>query len=226
MVDIVVFRDVFLSFAGSAGARYMVLRGVSFEASEGEVVLVTGPSGSGKTSLLKLVLGLLKPDAGIVRVFGEDPASPSGARLVRRRIGYQAQEPLLIPQLSVEENIRLYLSLRGASVVEGLERAKRLAEELGIAPLLRKRPPRLSGGELRRAELVLALSDSPPLLLLDEPTAMLDHDSALAVIRLLERELQGKTAIIATHDPRLRPLASRELPLMDSKPSSTLNPHP
>ncbi len=214
MDAVVVFKDVFLSYEGASGERIMVLRGVSFDAVEGDTILVEGPSGSGKTSLLKLVLGLLRPDAGTIRVFSKDPADMESAKRIRKMIGYQAQEPFLVPQLTIEENIKLYLSLRGANIYDGMKNALRLADELGIRSLLNKRPPNLSGGEARRAELILALSDSPPLLVLDEPTAMLDHQSAHRVIELLKRELRGRTALIATHDPRVKSLTSKVVRLM------------
>jgi ABC-type lipoprotein export system ATPase subunit len=108
----------------------------------------------------------------------------------------------------VEDNIRLYLSLRGSPVEEGLERARELAAEVGIEGLLNRRPGGLSGGEARRAELVLALSDNPPLVLLDEPTAMLDHESVGAVVDLIGREARERALLIATHDPRLNRVAS------------------
>lgn len=212
---IVLFEDVFLSYTSEA-RRIMILRGLTFKLHERETLLISGPSGSGKTSILRLILGLLKPDAGTIRVFGLEPSDPSNSARIRRDIGYLTQEGLLIPQLTIRENIEFYLHGRGRLSREALARVEELAEKLDIKAVLDKYPKNVSGGEARRAELLLALSDSPKLLLLDEPTAMLDPESAELVIKVLSEEKRHRAIVIATHDPRLNPISDKILNLLPS----------
>ncbi|MCE4609038.1 MAG: ATP-binding cassette domain-containing protein [Desulfurococcales archaeon] len=202
--DVVIVKDLYKSFV-IGGNKIMIIKGLSFSVSENETLIIKGPSGSGKTTILKILLGMLKPDAGIVRVFGVDPfENPYD---VRKRIGYLPQDILLIPQLSIWENIIFYLDGRKKYRNDYIRHTETLLEMLGIRYLVRQYPESLSGGEIRRAELALALSDKPPLLLLDEPTAMIDQENVQRVIEVLKYAKEWSTIILTTHDPRLDILA-------------------
>src|SRR5881227_1828284 len=171
--------------------RAEVLRGVSFRLDKGETLVVMGGSGSGKTVLLRHVAGLLRPDAGEVRVFGRNIERLSEEELlpVRRRMGYVFQGAALFDSLSVYENVA-YPLREHASLGEG-EIAERVARNLGLVGLgpevLRLLPAELSGGMKKRVGIARALSIGPELLLFDEPTAGLDPTNAKLVAELVHK---------------------------------------
>jgi len=179
------------------------LDGVSLSLSAGRVLVLLGTSGSGKTTALKTVNGLVRPDAGTVRVFGEEVA---GADLValRRRIGYVIQEGGLLPHLTVLDNVVLVPRLLGWPAEERLARGIELLRLVGLdADLVRgRRPADLSGGERHRVGLARALAARPALMLMDEPFGALDaltrrrmQDEFVALRRRL-----GVTVVLVTHD--------------------------
>ena len=205
---VVEFEDVFVRYETYTGA-VLALRGVTFSLEKSEAILIMGPSGSGKTTILKAILGLVQPMHGSVKVFGIEPKNEKSRLEVRRRIGYLTQEGRMIRELTVWENVLFYAKGRGRSIDEG--RVGALARKLNIEAVLNKRPDQLSGGELKRAELLMVLSDGPGLLLLDEPTSMLDAENSEAVIKVLSK-FKGKTPMIITsHDPKLLEIAHKTL---------------
>src|SRR5206468_1480644 len=183
VVDVVELRKSF--------DRAEVLRGVSFRLDKGETLVVMGGSGSGKTVLLRHVAGLLRPDAGEVRVFGRNIERLSEEELlpVRRRMGYVFQGAALFDSLSVYENVA-YPLREHATLGEG-EIAERVARNLGLVGLgpevLRLLPAELSGGMKKRVGIARALSIGPELLLFDEPTAGLDPTNAKLVAELVQK---------------------------------------
>lgn len=178
----------------------------------GDRVIVSGPSGSGKTTLFKLILGEFKPVAGGLTVFGLDPSLEGNLSRIRSQIGYCSKEGHLIQKLTVMENIDLYLNGRGIDLSS--DEIMHLANTLNIDNILDKLPTQLSGGELKRAELLMIPLDKPKLLLLDEPTAMLDTENVERVISLL-KEFDGLSMAIATHDRRLYSVGNRLVELVD-----------
>ena len=212
---VVEFEDVFIKYETHTGS-VMAIRGLTFNLREGESLLLMGPSGSGKTTVLKAILGLIEPVHGTIKVFGEDPYNGDPIK-IRRKIGYLSQEGWMIPELTIRENAEFYCTGRGRKFNE--ERFNELASALNVASVLNKRPPELSGGELRRAELLMILSDEPKLLLLDEPTAMLDRENAQRVLEVLKKMLGKVTMVVTSHDPLLRQLASKELLLAKLQPN-------
>ncbi|EEB74302.2 ABC transporter ATP-binding protein [Thermococcus sp. AM4] len=165
-----------------------------------------GPSGSGKTTLLKAVGTLLKPTEGRVDYDGRNPYELPKKELLalRREIGISFQQPVFVSQLTLWENVELVLNSSGRLDGKHRDLAVDLAERLGIEKLLSKKPTEVSGGELRRASIVMALAKDPSVVILDEPTAYLDEESSKRVVEIL-RELRerGKTIIVSTHDPEL-----------------------
>ena len=201
-----------------------VLRGVSFELAKGETLVVMGGSGAGKTVLLRLVAGLIRPDAGRLRLFGVHIENLSEEALLplRRRMGYVFQSAALFDSLSVYENVayplREHTSLGEAEIHE---RVVRNLSVVGLSndvlPLL---PSELSGGMRKRVGIARALSVEPEMLLFDEPTAGLDPTNAKLVADLMLHLRGGvcDTAMVVTHDIELaRTVADRVAILIEGQ---------
>jgi phospholipid/cholesterol/gamma-HCH transport system ATP-binding protein len=217
--SVVELSDVRKSFDTNA-----VLRGVSFALAKGETLVVMGGSGSGKTVLLRLVAGLIAPDAGQIRIFGRNIEHLREEELLplRRRMGYVFQGAALFDSLSVYENVayplREHTRLREPEV--GAHVARNL-ELVGLGrEVHRLLPSELSGGMKKRVGIARALSAGPELLLFDEPTAGLDPTNSKMVAELI-RELHGgvcDTAIVVTHDLELaRAVADRVAVLIEGR---------
>ena len=182
-----------------------ILRDVSFSVGEGETLVVAGPSGSGKTTLLRVVLGLVAPTSGVVRLGGE-VVSAEG-RIVRapheRRIGAVFQDLALFPHLSVEGNLAFALTAGGTASDERQRRITDALRDVGLPGFERRNVRELSGGEQQRVALARALVTDPKLIVLDEALASLDVLTRDAILALLETVLAAaaRTAIAVTHDP-------------------------
>jgi phospholipid/cholesterol/gamma-HCH transport system ATP-binding protein len=179
---------------------------VSFEIQEGETRIILGNAGSGKTTLLKTALGLLKPDAGRVVVFGEDITRLGEQELfdMRARIGVLFQEGGLFDSLTIGENVAYPLLNQRLLRVPPSEALPRVQEALQFVELehtLDKFPSELSGGMRRRVGIARAVVSQPPLVLYDSPTAGLDPITAATIISLIikERDLKNTTTVIVTH---------------------------
>jgi putative ABC transport system ATP-binding protein len=196
----------------------LALQGVSLTVDRGEVVAVTGPSGSGKSTLLNVLAGLDEPDGGEVRIDGERLSRRSEgerARLRGRTLGVLYQQANLVGHLSVEANVGLAQHLAG-STSAGSRRA--VLERCAISRRAHARPTELSGGELVRAGLAVALANDPAVLLADEPTGELDEDTAATVLALLhDRAYAGAAVVIVTHAADVAAVADRELRLRDGR---------
>lgn len=210
---------------GAAGAeRVAILDDVSLQVARGESVAIVGPSGSGKTTLLNLMGALDRPDAGNVRLDGEDLARLDDAGLARVRnqsIGFVFQAHHLLPHLNLLENVLVpTLPLADAGMrAKAPERARELLRRVGLEHRLGHRPGQLSGGERQRAAVVRALINRPKLLLADEPTGALDPRSARDLghlLRELNRE-QGVTLVVVTHSMELAREMGRVLQIVDGK---------
>src|SRR4051794_23981648 len=197
----------------------LALKGVSLTVDAGELVAVTGPSGSGKSTLLACLAGLDEPDGGSVHVAGERLTRRSEAvraGLRARQIGVLFQQRNLVAHLSVADNVALAQRLRGGSAA-ATWRAEVL-EACGITSRAAARPHQLSGGELARAGLAVALANDPPVILADEPTGELDEATAARVLDLLRSRTARETAVlVATHDPQIAADADREIRLRDGR---------
>ena len=197
----------------------LALRGVSLTLQRGEMVAVTGPSGSGKSTLLNVLAGLDEPDGGQVRVDGERLSrrpEEVRARLRAERIGLVYQATNLVGHLSVSDNVALAQQLSAKATNRSWR--QEVLERVGIAGRAQARPRQLSGGELARAGLAVALANDPPVVLADEPTGELDDATAAGILDLLaERAGAGSAVIVVTHDPSVAARADREIALRDGE---------
>ena len=208
---------------GTGAARSVALNSVSLRVEAGEFVAIAGPSGSGKTTLLNLVAGLDTPTGGRIEVDGRDLARLTGDELAdfrMGRVGFVFQQFSLIPVLTAVENVELPL-LFNARVPGQSRHASALAalERVGLSAKTGRKPAELSGGEQQRVAVARALAGNPEVVLADEPTANLDHETGAAVVALLKelnRE-RGTTFLYSTHDPELVGLASRVVTLRDGR---------
>ena len=197
----------------------LALQGVSISVEKGDVVAVTGPSGSGKSTLLSCLAGLDEPDGGSVRISGERISRRSEeerARIRARGIGILYQQFNLVGHLSVESNVALAQQLGGGETDSGWRRE--VIEACGITARAHARPGQLSGGELARAGLAVALANNPAVLLADEPTGELDESTAERILTLLrERAAQGTAVLMVTHEQAVAESADREIKLRDGR---------
>ena len=200
------------------------LKDVSLWVAPGEVVGLIGPSGSGKTTLLKCLGAVIEPTRGRMSLGGQviydNGWKIPDLRVLRRdRIGFIFQAPYLIPFLDVLDNVALLPMLAGRPNPEARGRALELLKALDVAHRSHALPSELSGGEQQRVSIARALANRPPVILADEPTAPLDSERGLAVIRLLHQmATQYQTAIIVvTHDENIIPTFKRIYRIRDGR---------
>jgi putative ABC transport system ATP-binding protein len=197
----------------------LALQGVSLDLAPGELVAVTGPSGSGKSTLLACLAGLDEPDGGTVELAGERLSrrpEEERARLRGRQIGVLYQEANLVGHLSVDANVALAQRIGGADT--GADWRREVIESCGIARRAHALPRQLSGGELARAGLAVALAADPDVVLADEPTGELDVDTASRVVDLLRARVDAGTAVLlVTHSPDVAARADRRLSMRDGR---------
>jgi ABC-type lipoprotein export system ATPase subunit len=224
-VNAIELKDVFRVHATAEGDA-AALQGLSLRVADGEVLTVLGPSGSGKSTLLRILAGLERPSAGVVRVYGEDVGKLPVRRLAQYRsslLGYADQHyaRALAPELTARELVALQLGLRGTAGPDRLRRADELLERVGLAAKRDRRPAQLSGGEQQRVALCAAIAHRPRLFLADEPTGELDAATAeqvYAMLAELVRE-QGCTTVIVSHDPSSTRIADRIVRIRDGRVS-------
>ena len=205
-------------FFHNGDAETLALRGVSLRLEPGEMVALLGASGSGKSTLLNCLAGLDEPDGGHVDLLGERLTRRPEAERARRRgasIGILMQAHNLIPTLSLIDNMALAMGLAGKT---DPARAERLFKQLGLAGHVTARPAQLSGGEVARAGLAIALAASPRVLLADEPTGEVDAATETRVLEVLNAQRAAGTAIvIATHSEALASHADRVVRMHDGR---------
>jgi putative ABC transport system ATP-binding protein len=207
-----------------AGAMAVhAIRGIDFTIEAGAFVAFVGPSGSGKTTLLNMVGGLDHPSAGRLTVLGTDVASLDrrGAAAFRgEHLGFIFQDFNLIPVLSAYENIEYpLLMVQDWPAAKRREQVLKLLAAVGMADQADKRPDQLSGGQKQRVAVARALVANAKLVLADEPTANLDHDTAYHVLELMKkmRDDLGTTFIFSTHDPKIMGEAEMIFTLEDGR---------
>jgi putative ABC transport system ATP-binding protein len=209
---------------GAGDTAVDALKNVNMTVAPGEVVGLIGPSGSGKSTLLKCLGAIIEPSAGRMTlgqdvIYDEGWKTPDLRALRRDRIGFVFQAPYLIPFLDVTDNVALLPMLAGVPNAESRQRARDLLAALDVGHRAKAEPSQLSGGEQQRVAIARALVNHPPVILADEPTAPLDSERALAVIRILNQMAQQyQTAIIVvTHDEKIIPTFKRIYHIRDGQ---------
>jgi putative ABC transport system ATP-binding protein len=198
------------------------LRGVDLTVGKGEFIAVLGASGSGKTTLLNLAGAIDEPTEGEVRVHGQaisGMADNAKAELRNRTIGYIFQNFNLVSVLTALENVMLSLQIRGGRTADIRKEAAQRLDDVGLADFMQHRPDKLSGGQRQRVAIARALVTNPLLVLADEPTANLDHETAQSIIDLMKElnEKEGVTFLFSTHDQRLINEVKRVVRIDDGK---------
>jgi len=203
---------------GKGASAVTPLDGATLAIERGEFFVLLGPSGSGKTTLLNLVAGIDAPDRGRVVVGGQDLAELRESQRADWRaehVGYVFQNPNLVPVLDAYENVELPLWLFRMSAAERHGRVELALRAVGLLDRAHHRPKQLSGGQEQRVAIARALVADPQVIVADEPTGNLDHESAQGVLSLLGRMQRehGKTVLMVTHDPRAAAHGTRRMRL-------------
>ncbi len=207
-------RGIKKSF-GTGDSRVNVLKGLDLDIEKGEFCVLLGPSGSGKSTLLNIIGGIDGADEGSITIEGERLEDMTEKKLSlyrRRHLGYIFQMYILIPNLTVRENIEVgaYLSEQPLDVDE-------LLHTLGLYEHQRKLPNQLSGGQQQRTAIGRAIVKNPDILLCDEPTGALDYHTSKEILKLIETVNQryGNTIIMVTHNDAIKDMADRVVKLRD-----------
>jgi putative ABC transport system ATP-binding protein len=214
-------RGVVKNF-GAGATKVAALRGVDLEVRRGELMMLVGPSGCGKTTLISVIAGILDRDEGSVEVLGDDVARLSRARLTRWRgehVGFVFQAFNLIPTLTAAQNVSIPLLILGRPRREALERAGEMLERMGLGDRRSALPNQLSGGQQQRVAIARSLVHEPQLVVCDEPTSSLDHETGQSIMKLLrERAVTGERAlVVVTHDARIFQYADRIARMEDGR---------
>lgn len=193
---------------GDGNARLTVLKDISLDTREGEIMMLVGPSGCGKTTLISIMAGTLGADQGSVEVFGSRLDKMSASAVTRFRaqnIGFIFQQFHLIPTLNIVQNASVPLLIQGKSTRFAEQKARESLALVGLGDRFHHRPNQLSGGQQQRVAIARALVHDPKLIICDEPTAALDAHNGQLVMELFENVARtaGRSVVIVTHDNRI-----------------------
>ena len=217
-------EDLFKIYRAS-GIDVVALRGLDLTINSGEMIGVVGASGSGKSTFLNMLAGFDKPSAGLIKVFGfnlNEMKQTEIQKYRRSQIGFVWQESMwnLFPYLSVIENVMLPMNLMDDNNLKKKKKAEQLLDLVGIrTDQFNNNSKQLSGGELQRIAIAIALANDPALLLADEPTGQLDSLSASNVFDCLKtvNKQKGTTVVIVTHDPGISVFVDRSILIRDGR---------
>ena len=205
-------EDVIKIYPQKSKVKKATLRGIHLSVKKGEFISILGPSGCGKTTLLMIIAGLLEPSAGAIRIgdhLVNEFTPKERLTYYRNNIGLMFQNPRdnVIWDLSTFDNVMLPMILRSNHKNSKImkEQIITLLQQLGLDKFISKKPPQLSGGELQRIGIAIAITNNPDLLILDEPTSQLDTPNALNLVNYLRKlcSEQKKTILMVTHDLRM-----------------------
>ena len=199
---------------GKPPNQVAALRGLDLDVRRGELLMLVGPSGCGKTSLISIIAAILDQDAGSCEVLGQDLnalGSLERARFRSLSLGFVFQVFNLLPALTALENVSVPLLIQGLGRRQAEARAAEFLDSVGLAERRRMRPAQLSGGQQQRVAIARALAGDPQLIICDEPTSSLDHDTGHSVMDILKRHATSpdRAVIVVTHDPRIFSFADR-----------------
>jgi putative ABC transport system ATP-binding protein len=207
---------------GAGDATVMALRGVDLDVRRGELLMLVGPSGCGKTTLISIIAAILSPDFGTCEVLGHDLRHMEPAERVRFRgssIGFVFQVFNLLPALTAMENVAVPLLINGIPRRQAEARATELLDLLGLAKRQASLPEKLSGGQQQRVAIARALACDPKLIVCDEPTSSLDHETGHNTMEILRNKTRSpdRAVIVVTHDTRILEFADRVAHMDDGK---------
>jgi putative ABC transport system ATP-binding protein len=207
---------------GEGEARTDAVKDLSLEAYLGEMLYVVGPSGSGKTTMLSMISGILRPNAGTVKIEGKEIWSLSNDELADFRlhkIGFVFQDYHLFPRLTTAENVAIPLILQNRDWDEAIKEAALNLEIVGLKSRTELPPVKLSGGEQQRVAIARAIVSRPDILILDEPTASLDGDTGRSIVGFVRTHIltEQRCIVIVTHDSRIYEFADRILKMEDGR---------
>jgi putative ABC transport system ATP-binding protein len=205
---------------GEGETQKTAVNGVNLVAHFGEMLFIVGPSGSGKTTMLSMLSGILRPNAGQVLVKGADIWTLSNDQLADFRlytIGFVFQDYHLFPRLTTAENVAIPLILKQHNWDESIAEARQYLAIVGLADRGETLPVKLSGGEQQRVAIARAIISQPEILILDEPTASLDGDTGRMIIAFVKEKIlnEKRCIMIVTHDARINEYADRILHMED-----------
>jgi putative ABC transport system ATP-binding protein len=193
---------------GAGDRKVMALRGVDWDIYAGQMSMIVGPSGCGKTTLLSVIAGILDGDEGRVEIFGREITRMSDRQKTAYRakhIGFVFQQYNLLPALTAAENAAIPLVIAGWSRERAVRRASEVLDAIGMGQKTDNLPTQLSGGQMQRVAIARALVHEPSLLVCDEPTAALDHETGITVMELLRETAvrPDRAVVVVTHDNRV-----------------------
>jgi phospholipid/cholesterol/gamma-HCH transport system ATP-binding protein len=195
---VVVFEDVSIGFEGKS-----VLKNISFEVDRGQTMIILGPAGCGKSVLMKLTNGLLSPDSGVIKVFGQEITAMSERQMfqLREHIGMVFQESALFDSLSVEDNVAYRLHEEHMPEEQAHAKVVEALKFVELEAAISKFPSELSGGMRRRVSIARAIITAPDLILYDSPTGGLDPITSTTIIELVvkQRDVSHTTSLLITH---------------------------
>ena len=205
---------------GEGEARVTAVNNVDLVAHFGEMLFIVGPSGSGKTTMLSMISGILRPNAGNVKVKGADIWTLNNDQLADFRlntIGFVFQDYHLFPRLTTAENVAIPLILKQRNWNESITEARKQLEIVGLKNRGDMLPVKLSGGEQQRVAIARAIISRPEILIFDEPTASLDGDTGRMIIAFVKENIlnENRCILIVTHDARINEYADRILHMED-----------
>jgi len=209
-------------YFGEGEAKVTAVNGVRLVAYFGEMLFIVGPSGSGKTTMLSMISGILRPNAGKVTVKGDDIWTLSKDELADFRlntIGFVFQDYHLFPRLTTAENVAIPLILKQRDWDESITEARKYLEIVGLKDRSEILPVKLSGGEQQRVAIARAIISRPEILIFDEPTASLDGDTGRMIIAFVKEKIlnEKRCILIVTHDARINEYADRIMHMEDGR---------
>jgi putative ABC transport system ATP-binding protein len=213
---------------GAGVAKVAALRSVDLDVRRGELLMLAGPSGCGKTSLISIIATILDQDSGTCEVLGQDLQGLGPIERARFRsasVGFVFQVFNLLPALTAVENVSVPLLIQGLGRKQAEARAGELLDMVGLADRRQARPGELSGGQQQRVAIGRALACDPKLIVCDEPTSSLDHETGHSVMNILKRHAMSpdRAVIVVTHDPRILAFADRVARMDDGRIIQTTN---
>ena len=222
MPEAAIVADKVSKWFDQGDARTYAVREVSFAANWGEMLYIVGPSGSGKTTLLSMISGILRPNAGSVKIGDRDLWNLSDDDIADFRlktIGFVFQDFHLFPRLTTAENVAIPLILQRRGWNEALRIAAKYLEVVGLADKAGLPPSKLSGGEQQRVAIARAIAHQPQILVFDEPTASLDGETGRKIVSFVKEQIltPQRCILIVTHDSRIFEFSNRIMGMEDGR---------